>query len=401
MKIPTKMNQSNEHLECEVDPQNYNDVFIKQELNENLDEFDQEAFETNQSANELNIQGFTCIKCLENFQYEAGEDLDNFVEVLKHHLMSKCELLEVPAQDETFDSTEDISDFKTEPQFEEEEKNLDETFDDFSDNSSQPPPAKKIKSEFQFVDVPSKNSKTKRKPDGKVHKCGECNKTFKHGFTLKSHIKTIHQELEKASCEFCQKTFNHKSNMRQHLREKHDIMEVFNCDFCTKAFETSTELKLHCESKHFGKGKAHKCEYCEATFGQKNQLDRHMNMDHGVKAYQCDECQKTFTRPQDLRNHISSIHKGEKRWKCDQCEESFGFKKSLRRHVDIVHRGIIYKCDQCDSSFLDGKTLQKHIAISHEGWKPHQCDHCEAAFGFKRELSRHTKEFHFEAYRKK
>ena len=97
--------------------------------------------------------------------------------VFEHEFRLNGQGVPIKAQDETFDPTEDISDFKTEPQFEKEDDNLDETFDDFSDGSSQPPPAKKIKSEFQFVDVPSKNSKSKRKPDGKLHKCEECNKT--------------------------------------------------------------------------------------------------------------------------------------------------------------------------------------------------------------------------------
>ena len=53
--------------------------------------------------------------------------------------------------------------------------------------------------------------------------------------------------------------------------------------------------------------------------------------------YKCESCDKAFTRPDSLRNHIHTIHEGNKDYKCKSCGKSISHAGDLKRHILRTH----------------------------------------------------------------
>ena len=69
---------------------------------------------------------------------------------------------------------------------------------------------------------------TKNKP----LKCDQCNKSFKHATTLRSH-KRIHARENLYQCNQCDKTFTQSGNLKVHKRT-HTEERPFKCSQCGK-----------------------------------------------------------------------------------------------------------------------------------------------------------------------
>ena len=55
------------------------------------------------------------------------------------------------------------------------------------------------------------------------------------------------------------------------------------------------------------------------------------------KNHKCDSCGKAFFQGGHLREHINSVHNGQKDHKCDSCGKSFSQYGSLKKHINVVH----------------------------------------------------------------
>ena len=80
-----------------------------------------------------------------------------------------------------------------------------------------------------------------------------------------------------------------------------------------------------------------------------------------------------------MQKHIDKVH-GEKRQKthkCDSCGQSFFVAAQLKEHVHTVHEGNKdYKCDACGNSFSQEENLKTHIQTIQEYGKVHKCETC-------------------------
>ena len=76
-----------------------------------------------------------------------------------------------------------------------------------------------------------------------------------------------------------------------------------------------------------------------------------------------------------MKQHIATVHEGQKPQICTICDISFTAKSSLKKHnVDLKNKA--HKCNICESSFAFNVDLKRHIANVHEGRKPHKCLIC-------------------------
>ena len=91
------------------------------------------------------------------------------------------------------------------------------------------------------------------------------------------------------------------------------------------------------------------------------------------------------------------MHEGKKQFKCDICEAEFGQKVILNRHVATVHEGKKpFKCEICDARLRFGYkcALNRHVATAHKGKKQFKCDICYAKYKSANGLSYHRKSVH-------
>ncbi|KAL0248106.1 hypothetical protein GEMRC1_003343 [Eukaryota sp. GEM-RC1] len=69
---------------------------------------------------------------------------------------------------------------------------------------------------------------------------------------------------------------------------------------------------------------------CDAVFGTKDGLRKHITAKHSTK-FQCSECSKTLNSAYNLRQHML-IHTGEKPHECEGCHQPFTQKGALTIH---------------------------------------------------------------------
>ena len=51
--------------------------------------------------------------------------------------------------------------------------------------------------------------------------------------------------------------------------------------------------------------------------------------------------------------------------KCQYCDNTFSDKEDLSMHINIKHRKISHKCENCDNSFSDEEDLKLHMNVKH------------------------------------
>lgn len=102
--------------------------------------------------------------------------------------------------------------------------------------------------------------------------CDICQSRFLTIHSLKTHIKSIHQESKKFVCSHCGKSFASKGQITVHERS-HNKEKPFICEICNKAFSHRETLVTH--STVHTKIKPYACENCNQTFSCVGNLIKH------------------------------------------------------------------------------------------------------------------------------
>ncbi|PXF44686.1 hypothetical protein BWQ96_05543 [Gracilariopsis chorda] len=154
--------------------------------------------------------------------------------------------------------------------------------------------------------------------------------------------------------------------------------------------------QISSDSKEVNKPKPFRCtiEGCEATFGQKGSLTRHVKSRHEkLRPHTCEQCQKSFSALWTLRVHRRNVHLKSKPHKCHLCDKSFGELFNKSKHIAIVHEGKRpFSCPICSRAFGYKGDMRKHVMELHEQTgRPYQCmvPSCGVKFARKRYLRRH------------
>lgn len=136
---------------------------------------------------------------------------------------------------------------------------------------------------------------------------------------------------------------------------------------------------------------------CEAVFGQKGSLTRHLKNRHSsnCRPHACDLCPKTFSEKWTLNVHRRNVHLKLKAHHCPHCSKSFGEKWNLRKHVNVVHLQVKpFSCPICNRAFGYKGDMVKHVAELHSTsstLRPYVCEveGCGVKFARMRYLRRH------------
>lgn len=239
-------------------------------------------------------------------------------------------------------------------------------------------------------------------------KCNVCQKQLLSAYTLREHIKNVHQGFAEHKCKCCHRKFTSESKLQYHARKcrivqtKRKIYPIhphrpksdFTCDICQRTVRSFYTLNEHMQKhvtkfqcyicKEFRQGevslkkhiqkihmkceespRTYVCSYCGKMFKDRHRLCDHEQI-HKNRSHECNICGKTFTHRSGLSVHRRGVHENSRPHKCgiDGCEWTFKYLAVLRRHKARKH-GLVnrrYECPLCGKGFPDSKYhLDRHL----------------------------------------
>lgn len=201
-----------------------------------------------------------------------------------------------------------------------------------------------------------------------------CNKTFRKHETLRKHILTEHEHNPKPfSCDHvsrdgsrCDQSFDREDRLRAHQRALHDdtkyVCTMCSADGTAKAvsFATFAELQSHLATYHLPT-----CPHCRGAFRNNKELDRHLELVHGLPSssttatqqWPCTypDCTHLFSKKGNLNVHIRTVHEKQRNFICGQTEVSINFGSSA---PDSPQPG-------CGQAFSSKASLEEHVRVKH------------------------------------
>jgi hypothetical protein len=139
--------------------------------------------------------------------------------------------------------------------------------------------------------------------------CFECNAEVDD---YMSHVKREHScHFE---CQICSRRFLTEEKLNEHKEKFHsdgNEKRIHKCDECEASFKSENHLKQH---KGFRHGKVDdlkfSCDYCNRKYAFKYVLNQHMKLHVGRSSFDCDLCNNEvkFRRLNSLKQHFTSVH---------------------------------------------------------------------------------------------
>lgn len=146
----------------------------------------------------------------------------------------------------------------------------------------------------------------------------------------------------RCSVEGCEATFGQKGSLTRHVKSRHEKLRPHLCDLCQKRFSALWTLRVHRRNVHL-KSKPHKCHLCDKAFGELFNKSKHIAIVHeGKRPFSCPICSRAFGYKGDMRKHVLELHEQPGRpFQCmvPSCGVKFARKRYLRRHENLSHRG--------------------------------------------------------------
>jgi len=107
--------------------------------------------------------------------------------------------------------------------------------------------------------------------------CHECEKNFSNKSNLKTHIKSIHENIKNYVCEDCKKCFTNNTRLKSHIEKKHNEKKESKKKY-VKSRKTFNKEKNYQSYEKNEKIKTNKiCEYCNQEIKSED-FELHQNL---------------------------------------------------------------------------------------------------------------------------
>lgn len=161
----------------------------------------------------------------------------------------------------------------------------------------------------------------------------------------------------KTACKRCAKDFNTRPEYERHMQtHRAPRRDVHKCNQCDKTYKTYYNLVNH-KRRHAGE-RMWTCDVCSKSYDYDYKKD-HMRTHTGEKKHQCSECGNLFFNMFRLNRHMLT-HTRQLPFKCKHCDKGFRQKSYLidheKKHVDQ----FVYSCKLCVKSFANKYIMRKH-----------------------------------------
>ena len=150
---------------------------------------------------------------------------------------------------------------------------------------------------------------------GKRLQCDLCPDTFNKKISLELHMKLHGFKVTSYLCEICSKELSSKDTLRSHMKTVHNQSnegkaKVVQCKICSQQFSSRLELGQHKKSQH----RKMNCTMCSKSFGDERKLNLHVKM-HMGESVPCQVCSKLKMKTH-LKRHVfqNHSHKEFERW---------------------------------------------------------------------------------------
>ncbi|KAL9708126.1 hypothetical protein quinque_011644 [Culex quinquefasciatus] len=198
-------------------------------------------------------------------------------------------------------------------------------------------------------------------------------------------------------CQTCQRSFESEPKLQQHQTYKQQRSE-YPCPLCDAKFYKLHRLRDHQERAHSLAPPVHVCETCGKAFHKLSVLKHHRKIHTPFEAIPCSEpdCQFVFRDAALMKRHHRNVHGANFPWECQHCPKKLRTKEALDLHVRMHTGEKPFGCRHppCERRFAHATDRARHERSIHTGVKPHQCEHCAAAFARRRELLIHVAKIH-------
>lgn len=172
----------------------------------------------------------------------------------------------------------------------------------------------------------------------------------------------------RCTIEGCNATFGQKGSLTRHVKSRHEKLRPHTCDLCQKSFSALWTLRVHQRNVHL-KSKPHKCHICDKSFGELFNKSKHIAIVHeGKRPFSCPICSRAFGYKGDMRKHVMELHEQTGRpFQCmvPTCGVKFARKRYLRRHENLSHKGDPLLARRDASSSPESTTVPMPHPVHH------------------------------------
>lgn len=180
-----------------------------------------------------------------------------------------------------------------------------------------------------------------------VHKCTDCELSFKSVLELAAHRGKDHERLPEEGafpCTYCGFIFVYEAQLREHNeRNPKCIIDI--------SVKTKNALQYQIKVKDSKSGEM-----------KKKRLKQILDISGINLPVQCPLCQKRYKNLYAYQCHIL-LHSEINLRKCHICLKIFNCKSSMPRHL-TVHKDRLYFCGTCHSRFENKARWDHHVSYS-------------------------------------